>query len=168
MLIGMMLFFSGLVLIDKLFGYHQINFILREDGTGSQYGLMSCTSNESGKMLVNSRVNCSATELFNVQQANVTFTYDNGTTSEPLPLDAKQLDFTAPPHLSALSFKVIGRDKQDILRNLSTGWSYTFYSPNESTQRRDDLITYLLALLGLIAFSIPQMMVNFNKLYKKS
>lgn len=148
----------GSYLISLEFQYLTLNEETNNSFVPSK-GEMSCIS-QKGTSLVNEKLYCKLNPELNDASGNVTFDFKNGTTDTVIMQD---LSFVAPPNVKHVVFRIIGIDSQGKKRFFSVGGDYRFLDETES-QTRTKASTYILALLAIVFFSIPSMMVNMKKL----
>jgi hypothetical protein len=161
-------FLGGTILIDTAYGYKPISFYLNIDGnTMHRYagnGTVDCL-NPEGKVLTNKMLQCSINPpLSKITNFSVTLSYDD---EPPEIINSKNLTFVAKDNVKSVYFEIKGIDSKDEELFLTTGSTYKIYSIEEQTEREKQFVTIFLALIAVIFFSIPAMMVNLRDLSKR-
>jgi hypothetical protein len=156
-------FVIGFVSLNEFLGLPNLSSILR-DSNGKVVGEMNC-KDESGNFLANNVVSCDfKPELKNFTVELKFYSTNNEVTFEKI--YNKTITFKALRDMRRIDFIIEGFDENNNTKHLEVGRDFTFYTEEEYTQRNDKFIAYLLGLLGIIAFSVPNFMVNMKKLYK--
>lgn len=153
----------GSSFIFNFFGASNLFLVLRDSyENGKIVGSITCKS-DYGHLLVNNKVTCDFTpKLYNFT-ANVSFNLNNG--SSFVETQYNTISFIAPYDTKRIGFNLVGFDEKNNSRKLEVSNDFKFYTEEETIQRNDKLIAYLLGLIGIVAFSIPNMMTNFKELY---
>jgi hypothetical protein len=157
-------FVCGILILDGSYGYHETKLSLNENGNPlNKFGFVECNSSMN-RIYVGSKVSCKTTEYINLTMLNITLI----TSKDHRELDLLSLNqFTAPGQLVSIEFEVQGYDSKGNFHNLTTYSEFSYYSYEKSKERENTLLIYILALIGIIAFSIPSMMKEFRELMKK-
>lgn len=124
-------------------------------------GEISCKSSK-GTALTNEKLYCKMSPKLDYLSATAIFIFTDGTIEQ---LNANNLSFVAPANVKQFGFdNITGIDNQGKTRSLTSEFKdYPFLDETES-QTRKRASAYILALLGVVFFSIPSMMVNLKKL----
>lgn len=158
--------YAGLIFIDTEFGKHDIRFYLRNE-TSNIVGSINCT-NSDGVLLVKEVIRCNYAPHLKNHSGLVAFTFQNESGYEVYMGVSKggpyDFSFVAPPKVKRLVFTVKGFDYNNKERRFSIGNDFNFISEEKYNERKNKFKGYLIALLGIILFSIPASAVNFKKL----
>ena len=155
--------FYGLVLINALFGKVDPQFLLRDANTGRVIGNISCIS-DTTEPLVGSKFSCKTHPSLTNISAKVFETTLNGTVAN----DFSDLIFIAPSDLQSLRFDISGYNKDGKPYNLTIANGFKFFTRDEINGQREKALVYLLALFGIISFSIPAAIANLRNLSNES
>lgn len=154
-------FVTGILFIDYAIGTKEINLVLRDDLDKLRIvGNITCTGN-SGVPIAGEDVICDFKPVLLNHSAYVTFKFTNKSMRTE---NIQNLVFIAPEDVEHISFRIKGIDSQNNLREFSTGNAHYFPTPTEYKQNRGTLLKYILALLGIVLFSIPSAIANFKSL----
>lgn len=163
-----MLFFFcvGFFFIDSQFGNKDIRFNLNDDVAHKQVGTINCT-NHRGALLVTDNVNCEISPKLTILNAAVDFDMENGGLVSKTMENEKQLSFLVIPGISKITFKLRGIDEKGDIRLLSTAAPYEFLTEEKYQKNKENFILYLIALFGIVLFSVPSMVNNFKNISEK-
>jgi len=157
-------FTIGVGFISDILGKTTINLVLRDSNiNGAVVGNITCLD-DSKNLLVGRIANCSFYPLLHNFSVNVTLSIINGSSFTETTRDS--VYFTPLSDVKRIAFSIAGLDENNSSRKLEVSNDITFYTQDETSQRDEKRIIYFLALLGVIAISIPNMMVNFRRLYE--
>ena len=163
-ILGMLfLLHFGLDFIDSEIGNKDLQLPLIDDYNYPKIvGQFNCT-NSNRVLLINDTINCQySPKLFN-DSVYVIFSYDDGKNDSIIKM--QDMSFQAPNDIRHVHFRVEGYNQNGKLKIYSYGVDYKFLNREEFRQNRKEFITYVLALFGIILFSIPSLAVNFQTLY---
>ncbi len=166
-IIMMLILFGGTLLIDRTYGFRSLSASLNIEGNQStKYagleGHINCTSSTK-KQLVGYNYSCSIYPPLNITKANVSFIDKTGKTKE---LEFDNLFFESLANTARIYFEIWGLNETNESIYISTARDYSFYTYEEAEKRFEKFVTYLIALIGIIFFSIPMMMYHFKELSK--
>lgn len=154
----------GVSFIYAEFGPTPLQLKLRDAGSYQEWGNISCSDN-SGNLLSDNLIFCKINPSVTNISGKIVFDYFNGTKNESFL--SNELSFIAPEQVKRITFYVNGFDKNSIRKNLETSSEFTFLNEQELSVREKDKLTYSLALIGVVLFSIPSMMKNMKELFKE-
>ena len=77
------------------------------------------------------------------------------------------MTFVAKDNVKGIYFEIGGINSKGEKIFLTTGSSYKMYSLDGQNEREKQFVTIFLALVAVIFFSIPAMIVNFRDLSKR-
>jgi hypothetical protein len=158
-------FTIGIGFISDSLGKPSIDLVLRDsDMNGKVVGNITCIDS-SGNLLVNNIVTCNFLPKLHNFTANTTFSFINDTSSAETTKDI--ITFIAPSNVKRIGFDIVGFDGNNSLRKIGVSNDATFYTEEENASRNEKRIIYFLGLLGIVAITVPSMMVNLRRLYGK-
>ena len=155
-LLMLFLFYSGTMIIDSEVGVKDIKLKLRNmNGTIYADEGIKCSRN----FLVGDSVSCAVLPLLKNITANITFTFENGT-SETI----NKLTFIAPSNLKNICFEVEGIEINNNKRHLSICNPHHFFTEKDYIEIRKTFLSYVIGLFGIIFVTVPYTVLNFKKL----
>ncbi len=161
------LFCFGTLAIDQLYGYHPFpNSIPLEDIDVRQKNFtLECGPTVSArKTLAEVRHYCRITPETEIGNIEIGFFSNQGKIKDRELKNVKYIFFTPPPKTVHTNFFLEIQTEVNETLFLFVDENYSFYTYEEHQKRQGYFITYLLALIGAIFFSVPTMIVNFKKL----
>ncbi len=171
LIVMLLVFLIGLFVISALFlGSEKLEKDYLASGDRSDF-FLKCGVSGAKEIYIGSMVSCSINNDLNIVQANVSYTdfYGSGKRhSLNTSFEHNKFYFVAPSDCSSLHFDILVMDEDNQTLSLSPGTiDHTFYSYEETQQRKKDFLWYFFALLGIVFFTVPSMMLNFNQLLER-
>lgn len=155
------IFVLGTVFITVMFGKPQLELVLREAVNGTVAGNIACIDN-SGYLIVGNEISCTTEPRLSNLLVFISFDFLNGT--HTITHGQSNLTLTASSNLRRIGFNIRGVDDNNQNRSFVTSNDFNFLSEDEAKERKDNFITFFLALLGIILFTVPAAMVNLKQL----
>lgn len=162
----MILFYSvGHISLVYFFGApDKISLVLRNsENIDEVLGNITCQDN-SGKLLAGNEILCEIKPDLSNLSSNVSFTLYDGS---KITNDFSQKRFIAIKDSYYVYFKIIGIDKNNQTLKMEVGYPVRFFTKEENDKRSEQYFYYFIILLGVVLFSVPSMMNNFDNLVKK-
>ncbi|MBN2422447.1 hypothetical protein JXB41_04430 [Candidatus Woesearchaeota archaeon] len=149
--------------IDYSFGKQNLNLVLRDaKNSNTIRGNINC-KDDAGNLLIWNTIRCEMKPSLSNISAFVIFRYEN---DKEVKLDiAPSLTFLAPENVKYISFRIQGINEDNERLSLDVGYPFKFFTKEEIKSREENYLKYLLALIGIILFSVPPMMINFRKIW---
>ena len=162
--------FVGTNLIYQLYGPKPLETNLYEfycsdwTNTNNIFGKITCGDSKDRLVKLAENIECRIEPKINAVNANISFktVFMNKTK----PLDFTDFHFTIPDYtVKEIIFTITGEfSGKEIC--LVASEDYSFYSYEETKERNEKFITYLIALVGAIFITIPSMMISFKNIFK--
>lgn len=156
-------FTVGLGFIADYLGKSSLDLVLYEGDLRSRVGNITCIDS-SGTLIVDNAVTCNFLPKLHNFTANTTFNFINGTSFTETTNNT--ITFNALSDVKRIGFLIVGFDENNSFRKFEVSNDFTFYTKDDIVSRNEKRLIYFLGLLGIVAFSIPSMMVNLRKLYE--
>lgn len=169
-----MLFIAGMVFIDITVSPHDIVWNL-QDENHSKIGEVRCLDliSKSRIVLVENKAQCiyyltkwmiNGTDM----HTSVTLTFKNES-KEPFVSNQLMIIFPAMKDVEYISFDIEGKDIKEpqVNRNASVGLYNTFLTQEEYEKTKEKFLTYVLALIGIIFFTVPQLVIHLREIITK-
>ncbi|MDO8563750.1 MAG: hypothetical protein Q7R87_01965 [Nanoarchaeota archaeon] len=169
-LLGFILFTTGMFLIDRTLSPQQIQFNLL-DNHNSYVGKIECyeIASNSKIILIDNNAFCTFKLSYwriNNSKTTALLTLTNGI-KEPFTGEGYQIELKALANVSYISFKIYGKDldNSNITREASVGYPFKFVSQTEYENKKKEFLTFVLGLLGLIFLSVPQFIIHLRDIF---
>ena len=165
-LIMVLLLFVGTDMLNNVYGDKPLELKLFYENNQTLYGNITCNNPHIGKVYVGSKTVCDIQPKLCITKAQVLVISHLGIPqilNNTIHCDNSTIEFIAPADNYYISFD-ISSDSE----NVTVGYPHEFYDYKTSSGRHEKLITYFLALLGAILFSIPSLIANVIKIKEKN
>ena len=167
-LIILIVLFSGMLLINGLYGYKNSNielFLNMGGDSSNRYlgnGTIKCSTPHTD-VFVGTEVECIINPPSNISSINVTLISLVGNEQK---IEIENMKFKIPYEISKLIFRinVISEGNKAIFLTTASDYENIIITKENSREREEKFILYFLALIGILFFSIPSMMKNFKNL----
>lgn len=157
-------FVIGMVFIQDEVGNKNSVLLLDCNSTYKEDCVISCKSLEKPALVIGSQIFCNIPTIFSNQTTEITL-HQKG--ERKYAAYQNRTNFIAPPDVTSVIFEINGQNKMNKSVNVTVGKYHEFISESDFEKTRKDFLNYLLALLAVIAFSIPSAASNFKSLCEK-
>jgi len=151
----------GIILIPELLGVKEINLNLNPSPFS---GEITCNNVDGGVIVIGSKVSCNIETTIKFDYVNLTLTKINSSQTS-LILDASNnYSFIMPPDIKRISFELMNNS---LKYAVSTSWNYNFKTYDEYESNLPLFLAAFLSLILLAFLTVPQIVLNFKKLFNK-
>jgi hypothetical protein len=164
-LVMVLLLFIGTDMLNNVYGDKPLELKLFYENNQSLYGNITCNNPNIGKVYIGSKAVCDVRPKLCITKSQVLVISHLGIAqmlNNTINCANSTIEFTAPSDNYYISFDISSDNK-----NVTVGNPHEFYDYKTSSERHEKLITYFLALLGAILFSIPSLIANIIKIRKE-
>lgn len=157
------IFILGAIFITFTFGKPQLSLFLRDSTTGDKIGNITCEDHYNiGRFIAGNEINCDYAPKLTNMSGNVSFILSNG--ANKVQMISDPIVFNSATDVERITFNIYGLDEHNQNKSFVTSNNFKFLTVDEEEKRNDTFITYFLALLGIILFSVPPLMATWKTL----
>lgn len=163
--ISLIFLFSGSLGIEALLGYSSGDSVLRDIETGKERGELKCTGFTREKVPLNKTNTCKI-DIDNIA-SHKTIVQFSGQINETLRYifnESDKIEFPIPKGTENIQFKIELSTTEGEKYTLATGRDFKELSDEQIERNKERRVVYFLALLGIILFSVPRMMLDLKEL----
>lgn len=165
--IGIILLITGTNGINALLGDLGENSVLRHTETGEIKGTLKCTGFTREKVPLDKTNTCEI-NIDNIasHKTIVQFSGQINETSGYFFNESDEIEFPVPEGTENIQFKIELNTTEGEKYTLATGRDFKEISEDQIERNKERRVVYFLALLGIILFSVPRMMLDLKELAK--
>ncbi len=166
-----------IALIFLLIGFHylqgayginkkEISFYPCEGNKKIEEIKMTCASNKQGQLISEYRTTCNLNREFERLNGTVTFELFNGTNLRSS--FNRTIEFILPDRIRIIQFYLYAAEKNSTsCMYVTLNEELDFYSQEEAQRRKERFNDYLIALFGIVIFSVPVVITNLMQIWRK-
>jgi len=166
---AVVLLLIGFYYIDTAYGEKKPTILFNYCENGTNNGInMTCQSNKNGQLILEYLTSCALNRKFIQLEGNTTIYLINGTGIQ-FEID-HSIEFVPPKDTYRFRFVIMAKDNFNQVFCMDTNPDprrFIFYSYDELKERKEKLNNYLIALFGIVLFTVPAFTVNLMKIWRK-
>ena len=164
---SLILLFVGFYYIQDSYGEEKRIIFLNECGGSRINGInMTCSSNSQNQLIADSFTIFNINKNYDNIKGNITLKLFNG--SNLIKQFNQKIEFNSPSNLIEIQFRMEAREG-NVTQCMDSNLKGTlkFYSYEETQKRKEKFNDYLLALFGIVIFSVPIFILNLMKIWRE-